>query len=112
MCGITGFVGKGEALPFLMQGLNKLEYRGYDSAGVTLVDDNGLYTFKSKGRLCQLEDLLKGESHPQKTGIGHTRWATHGIPVILIHIHIRMRRTRFLSYIMVLSKIIRPSKKS
>ena len=48
MCGITGFVGKGEALPFLMQGLNKLEYRGYDSAGVTLVDDNGLYTFKSK----------------------------------------------------------------
>lgn len=94
MCGITGFVGKGEALPFLMQGLNKLEYRGYDSAGVTLVDDNGLYTFKSKGRLCQLEDLLKGESHPQKTGIGHTRWATHGIPSNLnSHPHTNAKNT-------------------
>ena len=80
MCGITGFTGKEEALPFLMQGLEKLEYRGYDSAGVTLVDKNGLYTIKTKGRLKDLENLLTNQEHSQTTGIGHTRWATHGVP--------------------------------
>lgn len=94
MCGITGFVGKGEALPFLMQGLEKLEYRGYDSAGVTLVDEQRLYTFKSKGRLCELEDLLKEHAHLQTTGIGHTRWATHGIPSHLnSHPHTNAKNT-------------------
>lgn len=80
MCGITGFVGKEKALPFLLQGLEKLEYRGYDSAGVTLVDAQGLYTVKSKGRLSKLEELLNQKTYPQVTGIGHTRWATHGVP--------------------------------
>ena len=80
MCGITAYAGKESALPFLLQGLEKLEYRGYDSAGVTLVSSNHLDTYKAKGRLSNLEDLLKKEKHTQCTGIGHTRWATHGVP--------------------------------
>lgn len=80
MCGITAYAGKECALPFLMQGLEKLEYRGYDSAGVTLVSKKGLSTYKSKGRLNQLESLLSESEHPETTGIGHTRWATHGVP--------------------------------
>ncbi len=80
MCGITAYAGKECALPFLMQGLEKLEYRGYDSAGVTLVSSKGLETFKSKGRLNQLESILSENEHLETTGIGHTRWATHGVP--------------------------------
>lgn len=79
MCGITGFTGYTEALPILLSGLRSLEYRGYDSAGVTLVDENGLHTQKEKGRVDQLEELLNDNLN-QQTGIGHTRWATHGIP--------------------------------
>lgn len=79
MCGITGFTGKQPALPFLLQGLSKLEYRGYDSAGVTLVNSKKLTTWKTKGRLSELEKLLEKEL-PQSCGIGHTRWATHGVP--------------------------------
>ncbi len=80
MCGITGFTGKQPALPVLMQGLEKLEYRGYDSAGVTLAAENGLLTFKAKGRLSELQNILQDRQLEQLTGIGHTRWATHGIP--------------------------------
>ena len=80
MCGITAFTGQTSALPFLLQGLEKLEYRGYDSAGVTLVDSQGLNTYKVKGRLSDLKEELKHQEHHQSTGIGHTRWATHGIP--------------------------------
>lgn len=80
MCGITAFTGKEQALPFLLQGLEKLEYRGYDSAGVTLVDEDGLITRKAKGRLSSLVDTLDMSSLKQTTGIGHTRWATHGVP--------------------------------
>lgn len=80
MCGITAYAGKESALPFLLQGLEKLEYRGYDSAGVTLVSSHHLDTYKAKGRLDQLKALLKNEAHEEKTGIGHTRWATHGVP--------------------------------
>ena len=80
MCGITGFTGKGTALPVLMQGLEKLEYRGYDSAGVTLADDQGLRTFKAKGRLSELRNIVENRELHQHTGIGHTRWATHGVP--------------------------------
>lgn len=80
MCGITAFTGKDAALPILLSGLEKLEYRGYDSAGITLVDDKGLFTKKAKGRLKDLEDMLDVPSFHQTTGIGHTRWATHGAP--------------------------------
>lgn len=80
MCGITAYAGKESALPFLLQGLEKLEYRGYDSAGVTLVSNHHLETYKAKGRLKNLEGLLSQEKHNQCTGIGHTRWATHGVP--------------------------------
>ena len=80
MCGITAYTGKGEALPFLIQGLEKLEYRGYDSAGITLVDENELVTIKAKGPLAVLKEKLECGTFDQHTGIGHTRWATHGIP--------------------------------
>ncbi len=79
MCGITGFTGRQPALPFLLQGLSKLEYRGYDSAGVTLVNSKKLRTWKTKGRLKELEKLLNRDLD-QSCGIGHTRWATHGVP--------------------------------
>lgn len=79
MCGITGFVGQQSALPFLLQGLEKLEYRGYDSAGVTLVDD-ALTTYKVQGKLSALKEAIPQDDCHQKTGIGHTRWATHGVP--------------------------------
>lgn len=79
MCGITGFTGRQPALPFLLQGLSKLEYRGYDSAGVTLVNSKKLSTWKTKGRLSELEKLLSRDLS-QSCGIGHTRWATHGVP--------------------------------
>lgn len=80
MCGITAYAGKENALPFLLQGLEKLEYRGYDSAGVTLVSSHHLETYKVKGRLTNLEKILSEKEHPEHTGIGHTRWATHGVP--------------------------------
>ncbi len=80
MCGITGFTGRKPALPVLMQGLEKLEYRGYDSAGVTLANENMLVTFKAKGRLSELRKIVDNQELTQCTGIGHTRWATHGVP--------------------------------
>ncbi len=79
MCGITGFTGSQPALPFLLQGLSRLEYRGYDSAGITLVNGKALRTWKTKGRLAQLEELLSKDL-AESCGIGHTRWATHGVP--------------------------------
>lgn len=80
MCGITAFSGREEALSFLLQGLSKLEYRGYDSAGITLVDKDRLFTFKTKGRLQNLVDRLNQDTPIGCVGIGHTRWATHGVP--------------------------------
>lgn len=80
MCGITAISANKEALPFLLQGLEKLEYRGYDSAGVTTIENNKLFTKKAKGRLQNLKDLLKNENVTGHVGIGHTRWATHGVP--------------------------------
>lgn len=80
MCGITAYCGNGFALPILMQGLSKLEYRGYDSAGVTTLEKDGLKTVKCKGRLKNLEEKLQDFKMEGHVGIGHTRWATHGIP--------------------------------
>ena len=81
MCGIVGYIGQEEAAPFLLNGLQKLEYRGYDSAGIAVYNDSGLHVVKSKGRLNVLEGILEGgRKLPGTVGIGHTRWATHGAP--------------------------------
>lgn len=81
MCGIVGYIGGEQAAPFLLNGLQKLEYRGYDSAGVAVYNDTGLRVVKSKGRLSVLDGILQGGSKlPGTVGIGHTRWATHGAP--------------------------------
>ena len=82
MCGIVGFVGREEAAPILLEGLSRLEYRGYDSAGIAVYDQEyGLQVYKTKGRLKALYDLVNGgaDVHGQM-GLGHTRWATHGQP--------------------------------
>ncbi|EOR28036.1 Glutamine--fructose-6-phosphate aminotransferase [isomerizing] [bioreactor metagenome] len=80
MCGIVGFVGKKEASPILVEGLSKLEYRGYDSAGVAVLEDGEIKVRKFKGRLKNLDDNLKQSPLNGTIGIGHTRWATHGEP--------------------------------
>ncbi|MDY2630677.1 MULTISPECIES: glutamine--fructose-6-phosphate transaminase (isomerizing) [unclassified Clostridium] len=80
MCGIVGFVGKKEASPILVEGLSKLEYRGYDSAGVAVLKDGEIKVRKYKGRLKNLEDNLNKSPLSGEIGIGHTRWATHGEP--------------------------------
>lgn len=80
MCGIVGFVGKKEASPILVEGLSKLEYRGYDSAGVAVLEDGEIKVRKFKGRLKNLDDNLKQNPLNGTIGIGHTRWATHGEP--------------------------------
>lgn len=81
MCGIVGYIGKKPAAPLLLEGLSKLEYRGYDSAGVALLDAAGMAVCKAKGRLRVLEERMNGGvGYPQTVGIGHTRWATHGRP--------------------------------
>lgn len=82
MCGIIGYSGSENAVPILISALYSLEYRGYDSSGITLVKDNELVTVKSEGRIDKMEERLK-ESFPElfsNCGIGHTRWATHGAP--------------------------------
>ena len=82
MCGIVGFIGKEQAAPILLDGLSRLEYRGYDSAGLAVYDaEKGLQVVKAKGRLQVLRDLTReGQEVPGRMGVGHTRWATHGAP--------------------------------
>lgn len=81
MCGVVGYIGNSQAAPILLDGLSKLEYRGYDSAGVAIYSNGGLVVEKSKGRLQILSDKLDGgKSIVGTSGIGHTRWATHGAP--------------------------------
>lgn len=80
MCGIVGYVGEKEAYPILISGLRRLEYRGYDSAGVALIGQDGLRVRKCKGRVSDLEAHVNGTSMDGTVGIGHTRWATHGEP--------------------------------
>src|SRR6266581_784797 len=80
MCGIIGYVGGRPAAEILLQGLHSLEYRGYDSAGVAVLDASQLHVEKRAGKLQALEAALEGRSLAGTTGIGHTRWATHGAP--------------------------------
>ncbi len=79
MCGIVGYTGHREAYPVVLKGLKRLEYRGYDSAGVALIND-GLKVYKKKGKVQELEDFVIGKDLHSHIGIGHTRWATHGEP--------------------------------
>jgi glucosamine--fructose-6-phosphate aminotransferase (isomerizing) len=81
MCGIVAYIGKKEAYPILIKGLSRLEYRGYDSAGVAMIDKEGdLNVYKRKGKVTELEAFTKGKDTSGTIGIGHTRWATHGEP--------------------------------
>ena len=81
MCGIVGYTGHRQALPILLHGLKKLEYRGYDSAGIAVMTDDGIAVKKTKGRLSALKEKIENEKNfITTTGIGHTRWATHGEP--------------------------------
>lgn len=81
MCGIVGYVGGREACPVLLKGLHRLEYRGYDSAGVAMVGKDGaLNVYKCKGKVSDLEHFLEGKELGGSIGIAHTRWATHGVP--------------------------------
>lgn len=81
MCGIVGYIGKKKAYPILINGLKRLEYRGYDSAGVALLNDNGeLNVYKTKGKVSDLEEYAKDKDTSGTVGIAHTRWATHGEP--------------------------------
>ena len=80
MCGIVGYIGKRQAADLLVEGLSKLEYRGYDSAGVAIIEDERISVRKLKGRLANLENDLKSNPINGYIGIGHTRWATHGEP--------------------------------
>ena len=83
MCGIVGYIGREQAAPILLEGLSRLEYRGYDSAGVAVFDagTNTLAVHKAKGRIQVLSDQLHGGADLNSTvGVGHTRWATHGAP--------------------------------
>ena len=80
MCGIVGYIGDKQAFPILIKGLKRLEYRGYDSAGVALINPGGLNLYKRKGKVSELESLTADKDISGTMGIGHTRWATHGVP--------------------------------
>ncbi len=80
MCGIVAYVGHREAAPLIIKGLKRLEYRGYDSSGISLLNENGLKVYKKKGKVADLEAEIKGIELHSNIGIGHTRWATHGEP--------------------------------
>ena len=90
MCGIIGAVGKRDVIPILVDGLMRLEYRGYDSAGLAVLDSNAeIKTTKVLGKVAELDKLIKKTALPGHTGIAHTRWATHGKPSLLnAHPHV------------------------
>ena len=94
MCGIVGYLGSGRATSFLINGLSKLEYRGYDSAGVAVINNEDIEVRKFKGRLANLAESVKSDPIDGNIGIGHTRWATHGAPSdINSHPHLNSKGT-------------------
>jgi glucosamine--fructose-6-phosphate aminotransferase (isomerizing) len=91
MCGIVAYLGKKEAFPIILKGLKRLEYRGYDSAGIALIDGNDLNVYKCAGKVSNLEAFTEGKNINGHNGIGHTRWATHGPPNdVNAHPHVSM----------------------
>ncbi len=95
MCGIVGYIGKNQAAPIILDGLARLEYRGYDSAGMAVYDGEKIHITKSVGRLKALSELTHdGATMPGTLGIGHTRWATHGAPSnVNAHPHFNEKET-------------------
>ena len=96
MCGIVGYIGQRKAYPILIKGLKRLEYRGYDSAGVALISDNRqLNVYKAKGKVSELETFVAQKDISGNIGIAHTRWATHGEPCsVNAHPHYSFRTPR------------------
>ena len=91
MCGIVAYIGKKDAFPIIIKGLKRLEYRGYDSAGVALIDNGQLNTYKCAGKVANLEAFISEKNAEGTIGIGHTRWATHGPPTdVNAHPHVSM----------------------
>ena len=86
MCGIVAYIGNKQAYPILIKGLQRLEYRGYDSAGIALIDNvtlpskKNLNVYKCKGKVAELASFITDKNKNGTIGIGHTRWATHGVP--------------------------------
>lgn len=80
MCGIVGYIGYREAWPVVLKGLKRLEYRGYDSAGIAIINNDGFNVYKKTGKVSMLEDFTEGKDRTGRIAIGHTRWATHGAP--------------------------------
>ncbi|MEX1191103.1 MAG: glutamine--fructose-6-phosphate transaminase (isomerizing) [Brumimicrobium sp.] len=80
MCGIVAYIGQEQAFPIVLKGLKRLEYRGYDSAGIALLNEEGLLNYKHKGKVSELENFTNKKNLEGTIGIGHTRWATHGLP--------------------------------
>jgi glutamine---fructose-6-phosphate transaminase (isomerizing) len=91
MCGIVAYIGKKDAFPIIIKGLKRLEYRGYDSAGVALIDKGELNIYKCAGKVANLEAFISEKNEEGTIGIGHTRWATHGPPTdVNAHPHVSM----------------------
>ena len=82
MCGITGYIGEKDAYPIIINGLKRLEYRGYDSAGIMIYNGEDIQLSKTKGKVSALEQIIQDDPKRKvgSIGIGHTRWATHGVP--------------------------------
>ncbi len=80
MCGIVAYLGDKQAYPMLVKGLKRLEYRGYDSAGIAVFNNGELHNYKRQGKVAALEAFVEGKDTSGHIGIGHTRWATHGVP--------------------------------
>ncbi len=97
MCGIVGYIGSKNCVPILIEGLKRLEYRGYDSAGIGLINSKECKVIKTKGKVSELEKIVGKEAIDSHLGIGHTRWATHGEPsMINAHPHMNQEKTLFL----------------
>ncbi|MBU1881136.1 glutamine--fructose-6-phosphate aminotransferase, partial [bacterium] len=80
MCGIIGYIGYRDAVPILISGLKRMEYRGYDSAGLAIAGNGRIQVKKEVGKISELEQVLNGGVVHGNIGLGHTRWATHGVP--------------------------------
>ena len=97
MCGIVGYIGNKNCVPILIDGLKRLEYRGYDSAGIGIIDTEAPIIIKNKGKVSLLEEKVNELVLNSEIGIGHTRWATHGIPNELnAHPHTNQKKNLFI----------------